>query len=144
MSTATKPDVECEQHHAGLYVSDLTAAVDFYTNKLGFRLAFTWGDPPTMAGVNLGHVQMFLEEGTPAPQGCYVYFVVDDADALFDFQRANGVEIAAPPEDRPYGLRDYAVKDLHGYRLAFGHRLSKAGPPARQKSGSASTQAASG
>lgn len=125
----TTPQVECEQHHPSLYVSDVTAAVDFYTRKLGFRLAFTSGEPPTFAGVNLGQVQMFLEHGTPGPQGCSVYFIVDDADALFEFQRASGVEIVAPPENRPYGLRDYAIRDLHGYRLSFGHRLLNDGPP---------------
>ena len=82
-----------------------------------------------MVGVNLGQVQMFLEQGTPGPQGCSVYFVVDDADALCEFQRANGVEIVVPPEDRAYGLRDYSVRDLDGYRLSFGHRLLNAGPP---------------
>ena len=40
------PEVECEQEHASP-VSDVRAAVEFYTNKLGFRLGFTWGDPPT-------------------------------------------------------------------------------------------------
>jgi catechol 2,3-dioxygenase-like lactoylglutathione lyase family enzyme len=129
MSTPTTPQVECEQQHPSLSVSDVAAAVDFYTKKLGFRLAFTWGDPPTMAGVNLGRVQMFLEKGTPGPQGCAVYFVIDDADELYEFHRANGVEIVAPPEDRPWGLRDYAVRDLHGYRLDFGHHLFNAGPP---------------
>jgi catechol 2,3-dioxygenase-like lactoylglutathione lyase family enzyme len=129
MSTPTKPQVECEQHHPSLHVSDVVAAADFYTNKLGFQVAFTWGDPPTMAGVNLGQVQMFLEQGAPGPQGCSVYFVVDDADALCEFHRANGVEIVEPPEDQPYGIRDYAVRDLDGYRLAFGHHLLNAGPP---------------
>ena len=38
MSTPTKPQVECEQHHRGLYVSDVIAAADFYTNKLGMEL----------------------------------------------------------------------------------------------------------
>lgn len=59
-------------------------------------MAFTLGDPPDMAGVNLGDVQMFLEKGTPAPQGCSVYFVVGNADELFEFDRANGVEIVRP------------------------------------------------
>jgi catechol 2,3-dioxygenase-like lactoylglutathione lyase family enzyme len=57
------PDVDCEQHHASLAVRDIPAAVDFYTKKLGFWLAFTWGEPPNFAGVNLGDVQMFLREG---------------------------------------------------------------------------------
>jgi catechol 2,3-dioxygenase-like lactoylglutathione lyase family enzyme len=129
MSTPPPPQVECEQHHPSLSVSDVPAAAAFYTEKLGFALGFTWGEPPTMAGVNLGQVQMFLEQGTPNPKGCAVYFVIGDADELYEFQRANGVEIVSPPADQPYGLRDYTVRDLHGYRLAFGHRLPEAGPP---------------
>ena len=123
MSTAAAPRIDCEQHHAILSVGDVRAAADFYAAKLGFTVAFTEGDPPTFAGVNLGRVQIFLSRGTPAPQGCSVYFVVGDADALHDFHAAGGVDVAVPPGDRPYGLRDYTVRDLDGYRLTFGHRL---------------------
>jgi len=100
MTTPIAPDVDCEQTHAGLAVSDIRAAIDFYTKQLGFTLAFTDGDPPTFAGVNLGHVQMFLELGTPSPAGCSVYFVVGNADELYQFQRANGVTVVEPPGDR--------------------------------------------
>jgi len=58
MTTSATPDVDCEQLHPALLVSDVLAAVDFYTKKLGFRLAFTSGVPPEMAGVNLGQVQI--------------------------------------------------------------------------------------
>ncbi len=130
MTIPATPQVDCEQHHSSLSVSDVAAAAEFYTKRLGFRPGFTLGDPPGMAGVNLGHVQIFLEQGTPNPQGCSVYFVIGDADQLYEFQRANGVEIVAPPEDRPYGLRDYSVRDLYGYLLNFGHRLpDSSGPP---------------
>lgn len=123
------PGVECEMHHTTLVVSDVRAAADFYATRLGFWTAFLEGDPPTFAGVNLGHVQIFLEQGTPNPEGCSVYFVVGDADELFEFQKSKGVEIVESPADRPYELRDYAVRDLHGYNLRFGHRLYNAGPP---------------
>ena len=116
-----KPVVRCEQYHAILGVSDLGAAIDFYTTKLGFRLAFREGD--RFAGVNLGSVQLFLEHGTPSPEGCGVYFVVDDADALYRFHKAAGVEIFVEPDDRAYDLRDYTVRDSSGYRLTFGHHL---------------------
>jgi uncharacterized glyoxalase superfamily protein PhnB len=130
--TATAaPPVECEQQHPSLAVSDVSAAADFYSNKLGFFLAFTWGDPPTMAGVNLGKVQVFLNRGTPGPGGCSVYFEVGDADELFEFQRANGVEVVEPPADKPWGLREYTVRDLYGYALTFGHHLYNVGPPVR-------------
>ena len=94
MTPSAPPFVECEQVHAGLAVSNIPAAIDFYTKQLGFKLAFTWGDPPTFAGVNLGKVQMFLQKGPPDPKGCSVYFLVGDADQLYEFHRANDVDVA--------------------------------------------------
>src|SRR4051794_20473125 len=123
MANPVPPLVECEQLHAGLAVEDIATAVDFYTKKLGFANGFTWGDPPTFAGVNLGGVQMFLRKGTPETTGCEVYFLVGDADELYEFHRAQGVEVAEPIGDRVYGIRDYMVRDLHGYSLCFGHPL---------------------
>ncbi len=72
MTASMAPQVECEKQHPALRVSNIPAAVDFYIKKLGFRLGFTWGEPPEMAGVNLGDVQLFLEQGTPSPEGCPV------------------------------------------------------------------------
>ncbi|MGC2698358.1 MAG: VOC family protein [Candidatus Angelobacter sp.] len=130
MTTSAPHFVECDQIHAVLAANDIPAAVDFYTKKLGFKLAFTWGgDPPSFAGVNLDKVQMFLQKGTPNPKGCSVSFLVGDADQLCEFHRANGVEIAEEIADREYGIRDYAVRDLNGYHLSFGHHLFNAGPP---------------
>ena len=129
MAVSSPPFVECDQLHPGLAVDDIPAAVEFYTKKLGFVAAFTWGDPPTFAGVNLGKTQMFLRKGTPDPKGCVVYFHVGDADQLYEFHRAQGVEVAQPIADREYGLRDYVVRDLYGYYLSFGHHLFNVGPP---------------
>lgn len=130
MNTPAAPRVYCEQLHAGLAVGDVAAAYEFYTTRLGFSPGFTWGgDPPTFAGVNLDRVQVFLQQGTPNPRGSSVYFVVGNADELFEFQRASGVEVVVPPDDREYGLRDYTVRDLYGYDLTFGHRLFNEGPP---------------
>ncbi len=133
MTNSTPPLVECEQIHAGLAVSDLSAAIEFYVKKLGFQLGFKWGEPPTFAGVNLGKVQIFLQEGTPTPNAetGAAYFSVGDADALYEFHRANGVEVVEEIGDRVYGIRDYVVKDLYGYCLVFGHYIYNAGPPIR-------------
>ena len=129
MTKPTVPDVEVEKHHASLAVSDIAAAVDFYTKKLGFFEAFTWGDPPTFAGVNLDCEQIFLRQGTPDPNGSVIFFVIDDADKLYEFHRANGVEIFEPPADKPWGFHDYTVRDLYGHYLVFGHRLQETQPP---------------
>lgn len=127
--TPDKPQIECERYHAGLQVADIPTAIAFYTEKLGFELGFTWEDPPTFAGVTLGDVQVFLARGEPQPEGCTLYFVVGDADELYDFHRANNVDVVEEPGDRAYGLRDYAVRDLHGHVLVFGHPIYHLGPP---------------
>lgn len=129
MSTPVRPRIDCERLHPGIAVTDIQAAYDFYTTKLGFLPGFTWGEPvPTFAGVNLGEVQVFLQLGTPNPAGPDVYFVVGNADELFAFQKANGIEVVVTPGDREYGLRDYSVRDLHGHRLTFGHYIYTTGP----------------
>src|SRR5438874_5133870 len=95
MTTSAPPFVECDKTFAGLAVSDVSAAVEFYTTQLGFKVGFTWGGPPpTFAGVNLGKVEMFLRKGTPDQKGgCeYVHIRV-----------AEGNVNAAPVRiERPY------------------------------------------
>jgi catechol 2,3-dioxygenase-like lactoylglutathione lyase family enzyme len=131
MTNPTPPVVECEKMHVTLPVSDLAAAIEFYVTKLGFRLGFLWGEPARFAGIMLGKEEIFLKESASNPNEGEVYFVVSDADALYEFHRANGVEVAEEIGDRAYGIRDYLVKDLYGYRLVFGHSIYSVGPKIR-------------
>jgi catechol 2,3-dioxygenase-like lactoylglutathione lyase family enzyme len=131
MTNPTPPVVECEKMHVTLPVSNLAAAIEFYVTKLGFRLGFLWGEPAFFAGIALGEVEIFLKEDTPAPNAGAVVFMVGDADALYEFHRANGVEVVEEIDDREYGIRDYAVKDLYGYRLVFGRPNYSFGPKIR-------------
>lgn len=128
MTTLTLPSIECENLHVTLPVGDLETAIDFYVTKLGFKVGFRWGQPPFFAGITLGKVEIFLKVDTPAPNAGAVVFMVSDADALYEFHRANGVEVVEEIDDRSYGIRDYAVKDLYGYRLVFGHPIYSVGP----------------
>ena len=125
------PRVDCERLHPVLRVRDIRAAVEFYTTRLGFTFGFSWpeGEAPTYAGVNLGDVQIFLDQGEQHGAGLEICFVVSNADELCEAQRANGVEILMEPGDRPYGIRDYSVRDLNGYRLTFGHYIYTVGEP---------------
>lgn len=128
MTTLAPPRVDCEIVHPGIPVGDVAKAVKFYTEKLGFTLGFISGEPPTIAGVNLGRAQVFLEAAPPNPSGAAVYFVVDEVDDLYEFHRANGVEVVHAPRDMAYGMREYQVRDLNGYLLGFAHHLFDAGP----------------
>src|SRR5258708_24966258 len=99
--------------HVTLPVSNLAAAIEFYVTKLGFRLGFTWGEPATFAGITLGEMEIFLKEDTPGPNAGAVVFMVDGADALYGFHRANGGEVVEAIAGREDGIRDYAMKDPH-------------------------------
>jgi len=130
MTSSARPQVDCEQLHTALAVTDLEAAIDFYVGKLGFELGFTWGTPPTFGGINFGKVQIFLSTGTPTPNptAAAAFFVVDAVDALWEFHTANGVEVAQPIANRSWNMRDYVVRDLHGYNLVFGQYVYSEGP----------------
>ncbi len=126
------PIVDCDRITPTLMVPDLPAAIDFYTQKLGFKLGFTWSqeaphegfDKATFAGVDLGRTRLFFSlSRPPAGNSGSICFSVGDADELFEFHRANGVEVDEPIADRPYGIRDYTIRDLNGYFLCFGHDL---------------------
>jgi catechol 2,3-dioxygenase-like lactoylglutathione lyase family enzyme len=121
MSDRTAPSVECTRLNPSLRVRDIARAIEFYTSRLGFKLGFTWGEPVGFAGVTLGQVQIFLQQGDPGTVPGQVYFVVDDADALHAYQAAQGVEVLRAPADQAYELRDYTVADRDGNELTFGH-----------------------
>jgi catechol 2,3-dioxygenase-like lactoylglutathione lyase family enzyme len=114
--------------HPTLFVADLSAAVGFYTEKLGFTLGFKWGDPPRMAGMNLDKVSIHLAQATQNAPRCELFFAIGDADELHAFHVAAGVTIVDPLADRPWGFRQYEVEDLDGHRLSFGQRLPETEP----------------
>jgi catechol 2,3-dioxygenase-like lactoylglutathione lyase family enzyme len=121
MPDSTVPPIACTRLNPTLRVRDVAGAIDFYTSRLGFALGFTWGEPLRMAGVNLGEVQVFLQQGDPGSVPAQVYFVVDDADALHGYQAGKGVRVLRAPADQAYELRDYTVSDPDGNELTFGH-----------------------
>ena len=47
-------------------VRDLDEAIDYYCEKLGFSVTWTWGDPMSRAGVSLNAVEIQLD---PAEMG---------------------------------------------------------------------------
>lgn len=130
MPSGALPHISCGQVFPLLPVSNVTEAVEYYTNRLGFKPGFTWGDPPGFGGVNFGEVSVHLSSNVPAAP-TYVYFVVENADELYDFHTAQGVTITEEPADREYGLRDYRIRDLWGNELGFGNYIYSVGPPVK-------------
>ncbi|HEX6925060.1 MAG TPA: VOC family protein [Longimicrobiaceae bacterium] len=129
MSNPPPTPVQSDRLHPVLTVPEIRAAIDYYTSVLGFEEEFTWGEPPTFGGVRLDEIVLFFQLGVPQPAGLAVAIVVDDADGLHAMQASRGARIIEPPGDRDYGIRDYLVEDLNGYRLSFGHSIYHVGDP---------------
>ena len=120
-----------------LRVTDVRAAVEYYRRRLGFSCA----DDSILDGVGAegavygivrrGHIAVHLgrrrtgHELDPGaePNALGAYFQVPDVDALYEEFRSRGADLVREPLDEPYGMRDFAVRDLDGYHLAFGQPL---------------------
>jgi uncharacterized glyoxalase superfamily protein PhnB len=61
-----------------------------------------------------------LARGVDAPTGVRVFFWVKDVDALYREVMARGVAIDVPIATRPYGVRDFAIRDPNGVMLVLG------------------------
>jgi catechol 2,3-dioxygenase-like lactoylglutathione lyase family enzyme len=114
-----------------LVVSDIAASCEFYTNKLGFAVAFTYGDPPFYAQVfrdgarlNLRHVDTpgFDPALRDREQLLSASIVLDDAKPLFLEYQAAGVAFAQPLRSEPWGARTFVVRDPDGNLILFAGR----------------------
>jgi uncharacterized glyoxalase superfamily protein PhnB len=120
------------QTAAYLMVSDIHAAVKYYTEKLGFKPDQLWGDPPTFVMPRRDNQIIMLKEVPNNGQvitnhengGAWdAYFWIADADSLYAEFTANGAEIAHKPYNTGYGIREFWVRDQDGHILAFGQNI---------------------
>jgi uncharacterized glyoxalase superfamily protein PhnB len=124
MPDSKTPPILCDAVNPQLVVDDIIAATEFYKNKLGFRLDFTWqGDQPIFAAMTLGNISIHLLKGKEKTGKGFVYFSVEEVDSVYKFHTENGVQVMETIEDRPYDMRDYTVSDLYGNILAFGQYI---------------------
>ncbi len=122
-------------HAPYFFVADVVKAHDYYRDVLGFKSDQIWGNPPSFCipkrdGLNI-MLSLQCEPARIIPNGADgetwdAYFWVTDADALFEEFKGKGARVVyAPCNQELYGNREFAVKDLDGYILAFAHAIRK-------------------
>ena len=123
-----------------LNVSNLEDSFAWFA-KLGWRRHWDWGEPKSFGAVISGHVEIFLcvdgqggrgrsaRPGTfgddgdeTGDRGVWMSVFVDDVDATHLECVAQGLEIAWPPTDMPWGVREMHVRhpDGHIFRIGTG------------------------
>ncbi|MGN6252054.1 MAG: VOC family protein [Marmoricola sp.] len=110
-------------------VSDIDAAITFYTAVLGMRVSFTNGSPTGFAIMrrDAAELHLTLVRGHRGSVSNTVHLMVSDASALYDGLRHRGVRIVKGLRDADYGLRGFVFADPDGNRIDVGEQLGR--PP---------------
>jgi catechol 2,3-dioxygenase-like lactoylglutathione lyase family enzyme len=122
MGQENLPPVILKSSEAILAVADVAATVRFYRDVLGFEGEWLWENPPTFGGVRWGAVQVMLcrqPELARNVEGHQHFFFCDDIDALHQRHQAANAPIVSKLENKPWGVREYTVRDINGYHLRF-------------------------
>jgi len=115
-----------------LFVSDLDAAFGFYVGRLGFEIAFAYGEPPFYAQVCREGARLNLRLTSLRPfdpefiraEGDVLSATIalDDAKPLFLEMERRGVEFHQRLRTEPWGARTFIVRDPDANLICFaGH-----------------------
>jgi len=114
-----------------LFVADIKASCDFFTDKLSFTVAFTYGEPPFYAQVmrdaarlNLKCVERpvidpALRDREELLSAALTVATAAEIKQLFLEFQASGVAFVQPLKREPWGAKDFIVKDPDGNLLLF-------------------------
>ncbi len=105
----------------------LDETLAFY-GRLGFAVAFRQTAPDAYAILRRDGIELhFWGFATLDPARNYAgaYLRVADARALFEEFRAKRIERLGEPEDKPWGMREFALIDPNGNLLRIGEAIGK-------------------
>ena len=114
-----------------IYVSDFDTARAFFTEKLGFEVVFTYGEPPfygqvrrekALLNIRLICEPVFVGDVREREELVSAGFTLGRAAAirtLFAEYQAAGVDFFRPLKQEPWGARTFIVRDPFGNHLLF-------------------------
>jgi len=127
--TQSKPVISATA--AELFVSDIKASCDFFTQKLGFAIVFVYGEPPFYAQVkrdrgllNLKHmdapvIDPALRDRESLLSSDMALDTHEEIKQLFLEFQAAGVTFFQTLRKEPWGAKTFIVKDPDGNLLLF-------------------------
>ena len=116
---------------AQLYVADIKASCDFYTDKLGFTVAFVYGDPPFYGQVTRDQARLNLRlvcepvfagdirEREHLLSATLTVATAAEIKELFLSYQAAGVRFGQTLKKEPWGARTFSVQDPDGNLILF-------------------------
>jgi uncharacterized glyoxalase superfamily protein PhnB len=116
---------------AQLFVADIHASCDFYTQKLGFAIDFTYGEPPYYGQVSRDQARLALRVvGEPVfaagirerehlLSASLTVTTKDEIKQLFLSCQEAGVPFQQTLKTEPWGARTFVVVDPDGNLILF-------------------------
>jgi uncharacterized glyoxalase superfamily protein PhnB len=108
-----------------LPASNLGAAIEHYEQKLGFRVAMQMPDGD-YAIVERDDIAIHLfqdDKRSHSPVGIHIF--TPDLDALYNELRQRSARLSQGIERKPWGNRDFRLKDDFGNEIKFTEPLSQ-------------------
>jgi len=111
-----------------LFVAEMDRTVTFYKERLGFEIAFLYGEPPfygqlqrDAARLNFRVVNGPVLDRAAAERSelLAAYLVVDGAKGLYQEFLDRAVDFCRPLETKPWGIAGFVVRDPDGNLLTF-------------------------
>jgi uncharacterized glyoxalase superfamily protein PhnB len=106
-----------------LHVPDVRAAAAFYRDVLGFTWDF--GDD-NYAVVWRDNSAIHFVRADGGPRGIHLFQWVKNVDAYYREVVDRGATVQREPANQPYGIREFAVRDINGVRIVFGQDIESA------------------
>jgi catechol 2,3-dioxygenase-like lactoylglutathione lyase family enzyme len=116
---------------AQLFVADIKASCDFYTDKLGFTVDFVYGDPPFYAQVTRDHARLALRvvdepvfvgdirEREQLLSATLTVATAHEIKQLFLSYQAAGVRFHQTLKQENWGASTFVVRDPDGNLILF-------------------------
>ncbi|MFT5193027.1 MAG: catechol 2,3-dioxygenase-like lactoylglutathione lyase family enzyme [Cellvibrionaceae bacterium] len=110
--------------HPVLPCKDVAIAIKFYTQALGFEVAFQDAADPNYAGVRRDEVELHLQwhdgQEWVRVERPMLRFFVADVDTLYaEYQNKGIFSEHTAVRDTPWGTREFAFYDLNQNGLTF-------------------------
>ena len=101
-----------------LPVADVERAQQYYRDALGFEIG--WLYPGKEIGsVSRDRAVIFLRRMEPPFEPAIHWVFAEGVDAWYEELKSSGANIVDPLELKPWGLRQFTVKDLDGNLFYF-------------------------
>jgi catechol 2,3-dioxygenase-like lactoylglutathione lyase family enzyme len=128
-TTSAAPIITCAEPQ--LFVADIKASCDFFAGKLGFTVAFTYGEPPFYAQVTRDAARINLRCVAKPPidpelrdreqllAASLTVATAEEIKQIFLAFQSAGVTFFQMLRREPWGARNFIVRDPDGNLLLF-------------------------